>query len=211
MSREKLLDIEPQEIKFVYEVNKESFCTIQLSNISIHQVAFKFKTTSPTKYFVRPNAGVLIPGSSCHAQVRMVAPKETPSTMDCHDKFLIQSIVASPGITMESARKMFSEREDAIKQIQLRVIYSYPQTVDSQVRDGLRFGNLLMNGVGIGLLGFIFWYLMLPLFWSFTFMVTVLVVKVANRLLSDSVEDWAVRILASVFIQFFAALFKRRA
>ncbi|KAF3606415.1 hypothetical protein DY000_02044765 [Brassica cretica] len=60
-----LLDIQPRTLKFVVDLKKQSTCVVQLTNTTNLFVAFKVKTTSPKKYCVRPNVGVVAPKSSC--------------------------------------------------------------------------------------------------------------------------------------------------
>ncbi|CAK9145513.1 unnamed protein product [Ilex paraguariensis] len=97
----KLVEIEPRELKFTFEVKKQSSCAVHLANISDQYVAFKVKTTSPKKYCVRPNIGIIKPKSTCDFTVTMQAQRSAPSEMQCKDKFLIQSTVVSFGTTEE--------------------------------------------------------------------------------------------------------------
>ncbi|KAH1192084.1 Vesicle-associated protein 2-2 [Glycine max] len=91
MSKAPLLQIEPKELKFIFELKKQSSCSVQLTNNTNHYVAFKIKTTSPKKYSVRPNVGVLAPKATCEFIVTMQPQREAPEDMVCKDKFLIQS------------------------------------------------------------------------------------------------------------------------
>ncbi|KAJ0660172.1 putative major sperm protein (MSP) [Helianthus annuus] len=49
----------------IVELKKQSSCSIRLVNKSDHHVAFKVKTTSSSKYCVRPNTGVIKPDLTC--------------------------------------------------------------------------------------------------------------------------------------------------
>ncbi|KAL0312897.1 UNVERIFIED_CONTAM: Vesicle-associated protein 1-1 [Sesamum radiatum] len=189
MRRDKLLNIEPQELRFLFEVRKQASCTIRLNNYSRNPVAFKVMTTNPQKYSVRPNIGIVSPRSSCDVTVTMRAPKEVPPNMECKDKFLIKSVVSSPGATVEATRRLVIQRHD---------------------RNGIQFGDLFMKGVTVVLVGLIFCYLMLPLIWSLIFMIMMLVIKMINKLVSDSVEDWIVKTLLYACIHFFTTLFRRK-
>ncbi|XP_022154616.1 vesicle-associated protein 1-2-like isoform X2 [Momordica charantia] len=97
----RLLEIHPQELKFVFELNKHSSCSIQLTNNTLDHVAFKVKTTSPKNYFVRPKVGIIEPKSTREFTVRMQAQEMAPPDMLCKDKFLIQSTVVSADTTDE--------------------------------------------------------------------------------------------------------------
>ncbi|XP_027165540.1 vesicle-associated protein 1-1-like [Coffea eugenioides] len=99
--KKQLLDVQPRELKFILEVKKQSSCAVHLANLSDHYVAFKVKTTSPKKYCVRPNIGVIKPKSTYDFTVTMQAQKSAPSDMQCKDKFLVQSTVAPFGTTEE--------------------------------------------------------------------------------------------------------------
>ncbi|KAJ3706730.1 hypothetical protein LUZ61_010435 [Rhynchospora tenuis] len=81
----------------LYELNKQNSCYMQLTNKTDKYVAFKVKTTNPKKYSVRPNTGVVQPGSTCNVTVTMLAPKEIPQDYHCKDKFLVQSVVVEEG------------------------------------------------------------------------------------------------------------------
>ncbi|KAL1145020.1 hypothetical protein V6Z11_A11G269600 [Gossypium hirsutum] len=96
-----LLEIEPKELKFEFILKKQSSCSITLTNKTNQYVAFKVKTTSPKKYCVRPNVGIIMPKSACGFTVTMQAQEEAPPDMICRDKFLIQSTVVPVGTTDE--------------------------------------------------------------------------------------------------------------
>ncbi|XP_044485249.1 vesicle-associated protein 2-2-like [Mangifera indica] len=98
---QELLEIQPFELKFTFEVNKQSSCSIQLGNRSDQYVAFKVKTTSPKKYCVRPNVGIIKPRATYDFVVTMQAQHVAPPDLQCKDKFLIQSTVVTFGTTDE--------------------------------------------------------------------------------------------------------------
>ncbi|XP_027113004.1 vesicle-associated protein 1-3-like [Coffea eugenioides] len=117
------LSIHPTELKFPFELRKQSSCSLQLINRTDQYIAFKVKTTNPRKYSVRPNAGVIRPGAISNVTVTMQAHKEMPPDMQCKDKFLVQSVVMPEG-AKELNQQMF-EKEDGkvIGESKLRVAY----------------------------------------------------------------------------------------
>lgn len=128
-----LLDIQPRELKFIFELKKQSTCTIRLVNRSRQYVAFKVKTTSPKKYCVQPNAGVIAPESSCNFNVKMQAQRTAPTDMICKDKFLVQGTVVPPGTTDEDITSaMFAKDEGRyVEENKLRVsLISPPHSPD---------------------------------------------------------------------------------
>ncbi|XP_040373114.1 vesicle-associated protein 2-2 isoform X1 [Rosa chinensis] len=123
-----IVEIHPKELKFIVELKKQSSCSIRLTNMSDHHVAFKVKTTSPKKYCVRPNVGVILPKSACEFSVTMQAQKTALPDMDCRDKFLIQSTIVSSGTTdADIAASMFAKDEGKhVEEKKLRVILMSP-------------------------------------------------------------------------------------
>lgn len=125
MSTGELLNIHPSELKFPFEVRKQSSCTLQLTNKTNDYVAFKVKTTNPKKYCVRPNSGIISPGSSSSFTVTMQGAKEMPPSMQCKDKFLLQSVIAPNGATNKDISSELFSKEDGkvIEEFRLRVVY----------------------------------------------------------------------------------------
>ncbi|CAA0820372.1 Vesicle-associated protein 1-3 [Striga hermonthica] len=131
------LSVQPSELKFSFELKKQSSCCMELSNKTDQYIAFKVKTTNPKNYCVRPNAGVVLPNSICNVTVTMQAQKEAPLDMQCKDKFLVQSVIAPQGTTnKEVIQEMFS-REDGkvVEEIRLKVVY-FPANPPSPVPEG---------------------------------------------------------------------------
>uniref|UniRef100_A0A453RXG5 MSP domain-containing protein n=1 Tax=Aegilops tauschii subsp. strangulata TaxID=200361 RepID=A0A453RXG5_AEGTS len=107
------------------ELMKQSSCSMQLANKTDRYVAFKVKTTNPKQYCVRPNIGVVLPGSTCDVTVTMQAQREAPADLQCKDKFLVQSVAAENGAaTQDISAAMFNkEPGKVVDECKLRVIY----------------------------------------------------------------------------------------
>lgn len=123
-----ILEIHPKELKFIFELKKQSSCSIRLTNTSDHHVAFKVKTTSPKKYCVRPNVGVILPKSACEFSVTMQAQRTALPDLECRDKFLIQSTIVSSGTTDADITASMFAKDDGkyIEEKKLRVILISP-------------------------------------------------------------------------------------
>ncbi|KAJ6942788.1 vesicle-associated protein 1-2-like [Populus alba x Populus x berolinensis] len=143
MSTGELLSIEPLELKFPFELKKQISCSLQLSNKTDNYVAFKVKTTNPKKYCVRPNAGTVLPRSTCDVIVTMQAQKEAPPDMQCKDKFLLQSVKTNDGVTAKDINaEMFSkEAGHHVEECKLRVLYVSPPQPPSPVQEGSEEGS----------------------------------------------------------------------
>ncbi|KAJ8512533.1 hypothetical protein OPV22_002967 [Ensete ventricosum] len=137
-----LLKIHPSELKLPFEVKKQSSCCMQLTNKTDHYVAFKVKTTSPKKYSVRPNMGVVPPKSTISITVTMQAHKEAPPDLQCKDKFLVQSVVADDGATTKDiTAEMFNKAPGKdVEEFKLRVVYipaNPPSPVPEESEEGI--------------------------------------------------------------------------
>ncbi|XP_075644717.1 vesicle-associated protein 1-2-like [Castanea sativa] len=143
MSTGDLLSIEPQELQFPFEPRKQISCSLQLFNKTDNYVAFKVKTTNPKKYCVRPNTGIVMPRSSCDVIVTMQAQKEVPPDMQCKDKFLLQSVVASPGAAAKDITPEMFNKESGhhVEESKLRVVYVAPPRPPSPVHEGSEEGS----------------------------------------------------------------------
>ncbi|KAK4435030.1 Vesicle-associated protein 1-2 [Sesamum alatum] len=141
MSSGELLNVEPLEMKFPFELKKQISCSLQVSNKTENYVAFKVKTTNPKKYCVRPNTGIVLPRSTCDIVVTMQAQKEAPLDMQCKDKFLLQSVVASPGATAKDiTTEMFNKEQGQVEECKLKVVYVAPPQPPSPVAEGSEEG-----------------------------------------------------------------------
>ncbi|KAL3692839.1 hypothetical protein R1sor_006490 [Riccia sorocarpa] len=137
-----LLSIQPGELKFPFELKKQISCSLRLVNTTDNYVAFKVKTTSPKKYCVRPNTGLVLPQSSSDVTVTMQAQKEAPPDMQCKDKFLVQSVIAPFGISVKEVNQELFNK-DAGKEIheaKLRVLYVAPPQPPSPVAESAEEG-----------------------------------------------------------------------
>lgn len=89
-----LISVEPPELRFPIDLERQVSCSLQFINQTYNDVAFKIKTTSPKKYCVRPNIGIIGPRDTCGVTVTMRALQEVPHELQSADKFLVQSILA---------------------------------------------------------------------------------------------------------------------
>ncbi|KAI3901866.1 hypothetical protein MKW92_035318 [Papaver armeniacum] len=125
MSSGDLLKIQPAELKFPFELKKQITCSLQLTNKTDEYVAFKVQTSTPMKYCVRPNKGIILPGTTCDIIVTMQAQTKAPQDMQCKDEFFIQSVTAPNGATEKDITPEMFENESwkVVKEFKLRVIY----------------------------------------------------------------------------------------
>ncbi|GMI95641.1 hypothetical protein like AT5G47180 [Hibiscus trionum] len=127
-----LISVQPNGLKFAFELEKPSFCDLKVVNNTEHHVAFKVKTTSPKKYFVRPNTGVVQPWDSSVIKVTLQAQREYPPDMQCKDKFLLQSTVVPSNADADDlpADTFNKESSREIQECKLKVFYARGNSED---------------------------------------------------------------------------------
>ncbi|XP_020701956.1 vesicle-associated protein 2-1-like [Dendrobium catenatum] len=125
-----LISVHPEELTFEVELEKPAYCNLKIVNNSEHHVAFKVKTTSPKKYFVRPNTSVVQPWDSCTITVTLQAQQEYPPDMQCKDKFLVQSTKVPPTIEFDEIPPdtFIKDEEKVIEECKLRVVFVTPKS-----------------------------------------------------------------------------------
>ncbi|KAF3633923.1 Autophagy-related protein 8C [Capsicum annuum] len=136
------------------ELKKQISCSLQLSNKTENHVAFKtlgdffpFAQASVNKSYVVP---MLVRGSkyleSSRARseyITMQAQKEAPADMQCKDKFLLQSVVASAVTSPKDiTQEMFNKEPGrVVEECKLRVVYLPPPQPPSPVAEGSEEGS----------------------------------------------------------------------
>ncbi|KAA8522172.1 hypothetical protein F0562_012845 [Nyssa sinensis] len=132
-----LISVHPEELKFQFELEKQSYCDLKVVNTTENHVAFKVKTTSPKKYFVRPNTGVIQPWDSCVIRVTLQAQREYPPDMQCKDKFLLQSTILPPHTDVDELPQDTFNKDSGrtIEECKLRVTYLSSQAAFGNSED----------------------------------------------------------------------------
>ncbi|XP_076944985.1 vesicle-associated protein 2-1-like isoform X1 [Bidens hawaiensis] len=121
----KLVTIDSEELRFQIELEKPSHCDLKVSNATDKNIAFKVKTTSPKKYFVRPNTGIIPPWDTCIIRVTLQAQLQYPRDMQCRDKFLLQCTPVPPNSDSEElpANTFNKEPGKQLEEYKLKVVY----------------------------------------------------------------------------------------
>ncbi|KAL6642853.1 hypothetical protein ACP70R_021034 [Stipagrostis hirtigluma subsp. patula] len=118
-------------------LDKQISCPLRLTNRNDRTVAFKVKTTSPRKYCVRPNNGVVQPRSTCTVVVTMQAQTVVPPDLQCKDKFLVQSVVVSDGLAPKdiTSQMFMKEGGNVVEEVKLKVAYVMPPEPPSEIAE----------------------------------------------------------------------------
>ncbi|EMP33427.1 Vesicle-associated membrane protein-associated protein A, partial [Chelonia mydas] len=101
---------------------------LKLRNPSDRKVCFKVKTTAPRRYCVRPNSGIIDPGSSVTVSVMLQPFDYDPNEKSKH-KFMVQTIFAPPSTSdMEAVWK--EAKPDDLMDSKLRCVFEMPNEND---------------------------------------------------------------------------------
>ncbi|KAI8646401.1 PapD-like protein [Parasitella parasitica] len=101
---------------------------VVITNPNDKHVAFKFKTTAPKLYCVRPNSDFIPPGGSIDVQIMLQAQQKEPDmNFKCKDKFLILSALVNEKTEDKNIADFWSYVEDndkkSIQELKLRCVY----------------------------------------------------------------------------------------
>jgi len=99
--------------------------TLRIGNLTAENVAFKVKTTTPERYLVKPNHGLIRDGCNAeiaiiivHAKKKDILAKATLNgPINCNDKFLVQSATIDSTIMDELESRTSHELADAITRL----------------------------------------------------------------------------------------------
>ncbi|XP_076405876.1 vesicle-associated membrane protein-associated protein A isoform X1 [Peromyscus maniculatus bairdii] len=118
----------PSDLKFKGPFTDVVTTNLKLRNPSDRKVCFKVKTTAPRRYCVRPNSGIIDPGSIVTVSVMLQPFDYDPNEKSKH-KFMVQTIFAPPNISdMEAVWK--EAKPDELMDSKLRCVFEMPNEND---------------------------------------------------------------------------------
>lgn len=134
-----LLGIEPLELCFALELNKEISNEVVLTNETGNSVAFNIKTVSQQQYCTQPDKGIVPPNSKSTVKITLQAQETmTLGSMPRDDEFIVQSTKVRDGLTDEEVTEdMFNDEAAGklVDEVNLTVVYDdepeKPQAIQS--------------------------------------------------------------------------------
>jgi vesicle-associated membrane protein-associated protein A len=118
----------PTDLKFKGPFTDVVTTNLKLRNPSDRKVCFKVKTTAPRRYCVRPNSGIIDPGSTVTVSVMLQPFDYDPNEKSKH-KFMVQTIFAPPNFSdMEAVWK--EAKPDELMDSKLRCVFEMPNEND---------------------------------------------------------------------------------
>ncbi|CAM0884780.1 unnamed protein product [Alopecurus aequalis] len=100
-----LLDIDPIELHFPFEINKEISCSLHLTSTKDDYVAFHIELPSTRHYIIEPNRGIVPPQSKTDVMVTLQAQKQVPNDMLGKDEFVLRCTIVNDGLKVENITK----------------------------------------------------------------------------------------------------------
>jgi hypothetical protein len=103
-SEDDMLGIEPLEICFPFELNKQISCSLKLTNETNAFIAFSIQKTSPLPYCIQPNKDIMAPQSKCTVNITLQPLEKAPQ-----DKYTGNFIVRSTKVNYSGKSKNITE------------------------------------------------------------------------------------------------------
>lgn len=132
---EQILGLDPPvELRFRGPFTDVVTSDLKLSNGSNRRVCFKVKTTAPKRYCVRPNSGIIDPGSKVTVAVMLQPFDYDPNEKNKH-KFMVQTMFAPDGqIDSQEALTQMQDTlwkeatPDKLMDSKLKCVFELPNT-----------------------------------------------------------------------------------
>ncbi|XP_074060226.1 vesicle-associated membrane protein-associated protein A isoform X1 [Macrotis lagotis] len=118
----------PTDLKFKGPFTDVVTTNLKLRNPSDRKVCFKVKTTAPRRYCVRPNSGIIDPGSTVTVSVMLQPFDYDPNEKSKH-KFMVQTIFA-PSNTSDMEAVWKEAKPDELMDSKLRCVFEMPSEND---------------------------------------------------------------------------------
>ncbi|KAL0966938.1 hypothetical protein UPYG_G00302480 [Umbra pygmaea] len=122
----------PSDLRFKGPFTDVVTTNLKLKNPSDRRVCFKVKTTAPRRYCVRPNSGIIEPGSTVTISVMLQPFDYDPNEKSKH-KFMVQSIFAPPNVAEMDAMWKDAKPDDLMDS-KLRCVFDLPSENNKVVR-----------------------------------------------------------------------------
>jgi len=129
-----MLGIEPLELHFPFQLNKQMSCTIQLTNETGSYIAFNVEHMNPLSYCAQPQKDIMPPRSKCNVKITMQRQAKAPR--DHTSEFTVWSTKVNDGLAIEDMAtiKFIKEAVNVVDDVNLDVAFdiSEPQEASEE-------------------------------------------------------------------------------
>lgn len=119
-----MLGIEPIELHFPFELNKQISSSLELTNETGAYIAFNIQATSPLKYHIEPKKGIILPRSKYSVKITLESQEKAPRSMKYAYAFILQSTKVTDGFVVEDiTAEIYNERTgNVVDEVNLDVV-----------------------------------------------------------------------------------------
>ncbi|KAM3298184.1 hypothetical protein ACQJBY_039907 [Aegilops geniculata] len=135
-SEDDMLGIEPLQLHFPFELNKQMSCKLQLTNETGSYIAFNIKNTSPLAYCIQPQKGIMPPRSICSVEITMQLQGKTPGYMHRDSELIVWSTKVNDCLAVKdiTTNMSINEAVNVVDDVNLDVVFdvSEPQEASEE-------------------------------------------------------------------------------
>lgn len=142
-SEDNMLGIEPLELHFPFELNKQMSCALQLTNETNSYIAFNIQNTSPLSYCTKPQKDIMPPRSKCTVEMTMQLQGKAPGYMHRANELTVWSTKVNDSLAVEdiTTNMFINEVVNTVDEVNLDVVF------DAQLQNELLDVHPLELGV----------------------------------------------------------------
>ncbi|KAL6629507.1 hypothetical protein ACP70R_029272 [Stipagrostis hirtigluma subsp. patula] len=148
-SLEDMLGIEPLELHFPFEPNKQISCSLQLSNDTNDYFAFRIETMNPLQYCIEPIQDVVPPRSKYIVNVMTQTREQAPKHKHCKEDLSVRSTKVDESLKILGITKdVFSGKtEKVVDMVNLIIVFDTPLLPAEPEKDLSDMPQILMDEV----------------------------------------------------------------
>ncbi|XP_037461205.1 putative cysteine-rich receptor-like protein kinase 30 isoform X2 [Triticum dicoccoides] len=122
-SEDDMLGIEPLQLHFPFELNKQMSCALQLTNEMDCYIASHVENTSPVSYNTQPQKGIMPPRSKCNVEITL--QPQGQALRDRANEFVVWSTTVNGGLTVEdiTINMFIKEADNVVDEVNLDVVF----------------------------------------------------------------------------------------
>jgi hypothetical protein len=123
-SEDGMLGIEPLELRFPFELNRQISCSFELTNETNAFIAFSVHKMSPLSYCIQPNKDIVAPRSKYKVNITLQPLEEAPQDKDT-GCFIVRSTKVKESLINDDITEKIFSREDSklVDEVNLTITY----------------------------------------------------------------------------------------
>ena len=125
--------IEPFQLHFPFERNKQMSCTLKLTNETDSYIAFNVENTSPLPYCTQPQKGIMLPQSNCNVEITMQLQGKAPGYMHRSNELIVWSAKVNDCLAVEdmTTNIFINEADNLVDEVNLDVVFDTSESQET--------------------------------------------------------------------------------